>query len=267
MLNAFQLNDIERIRSNFSDNLLFNTLQDACRDCCERPKVFRFLREHVFVEVVRLLDELKQEQEDVQWDNLYRDLRQDYRPSDQTLPDEELDSITCTIVYALASLLAIAIPRYYNSLSTNLFCQVAHYAPESFRKSFEDARDIMMDKIEKNDKELRQWLNDYMQSDDFLSDDLERFISSIQTKGKYITFTKNATNAQRAEFMAVLKRIIEEDRVKGKAQEIKNILVLYRSDGIIVLSGNDTDIFNELNEVYHANISHSAFFRATPRLT
>lgn len=257
MLSAFQRKDVVNIRNNYSTSLLYITLRCACAECCDRPQSYLFTEEQVFVEVSYWLDELKQEQQDVMWDDLYRTIRKDYRIQDTSIPEEELDYITSTIVCALASILTISIHRFYHGLAEKLFIQASHNVPESF----EGALDKLIDGIENHDVELRQWLDDYMQSDEFISNDFLYYFSPVETIGKHIVFTKQATNEQRAEFISVIKKEANSSKTHGKTVRIKAILVKYRSDEVIELIGKDSDIFEELNTIYKANISHSAFYR------
>ena len=172
MLTKLQPNDIANIRNRYSDNVLFKAIREACLSCCEIPKVYPLCQEQVFVEVVSLMDELKQEQQDVHWENLFRNIRQDYHLQNTTVPDKELDCITITIVYALASILAVSYISLYHRLAEKLMLQcISHKSAVS-----PEALDSLMDGIEKYDNEIAEWLRNYMDTNEFLSDKITAYI-------------------------------------------------------------------------------------------
>ena len=120
MLTKLQPNDIANIRNRYSDDVLFKAIREACLSCCEIPKVYPLCQEQVIVEVMSLLDELKQEQQDIHWENLFRNIRQDYHLQNTAIPDIELDCIVVTIVYSLASVLTVSYTSFYHQLAEKL---------------------------------------------------------------------------------------------------------------------------------------------------
>ncbi|MBO4250907.1 MAG: hypothetical protein J5884_06575 [Paludibacteraceae bacterium] len=220
-------------------------------------------QEQVFVEVGYLLDELKQEQQDVQWENLFRNIRQDFHVQDTSVPDHELDCIAITIVYTLASILAVSYPMFYHKLSEQLMLQVVKIksvVPQS-------ALDNLMDGIEKYDKAIAQWLKKYMESDAFMSDVFASYLSSNQIiEGTHIRFTKTATIDQRAEFTSILHRIISSGKKQGLAGDIRAHLNRNIEDSIIEISGYDKDIYNELVAYWGYKQRYNTFMDANPIL-
>lgn len=263
MLTKLQTNEIAKIRNGFSDHLLYKTIKDACLECCEIPKVYPLCQEQVFVEVCYLLDELKQKQQDVQWGNLYRNIRQDYHVQNTSIPDNELNCIAITIVYALASILAVSYPSFYHKLAESLLLQVVKIkfaVPQS-------ALNNLMDEFEKCDKTIAQWLKEYMESDEFISDVFTSYFTPAQTKkGKYICFTISATIDQRADFTSILNGIIYANKTRGKAGEIRSFLNKSIRDGVIEISGFDKDIFKELVDNWGYKQQYNTFMAAEPKL-
>lgn len=263
MLSRLQPNEIAKIRNAFCDHIVYKSISEACLSCCERPKVYPLCQEQVFVEVCFLLDELKQNQKDVQWRNLFRNIRQDYHLQNTAVPDTELDCIALTIVYALASILAVSYPVLYHELAELLFLQtvkVKSVVPQ-------DALDNLMNGIEKYGTTIAKWLKDYMDSDSFVSDKITSYIAPPQTiKGTYIRFTKTATIEQQAEFTSLLNRIITEKKTKGKAADIRYLLNKYISDNIIEISGTEKDIYDELVAIWGYNQQYNTFMAAEPKL-
>lgn len=263
MLTKLHPNEIAKIRTSFCDHILYKSISETCLSCCEIAKIYPLSQEQVFVEVCFLLDELKQNQKDVQWRNLFRNIRQDYHLQNTAVPGTELDGIALTIVYALASILAVSYPVFYHRLAELLFLQtvkVKSVVPQ-------DALDNLMNGIEKHDKTISQWLKDYMDSDDFISDKIKSYIAPPQTMGgTYIRFTRTATIEQQAEFTSLLNRIIIEKKSKGKAADIRNLLNKHISDNIIELSGTEKDIYNELGDLWGYNQQYNTFMAAEPKL-
>lgn len=263
MLNVFLTRDVADIRQRYADNLLYNIIRNVSFSCCEIPRAYTLTPEQVFVEVMYWLDELKQEQQDVHWDLLYRSIKKDYRLQDKSIPENELDCIASTIVCILASILIVATPNFYHWLAELLMKQI--YLPEN--QVPESELEQLMDGIETHDKDIAHWLDDYMASDKFLSNDFMTYFAPNGIEGKYIQFTSTATNAQRAEFKSIIKSIISQNRKQGIAEDIKTYLKKSKDDGVIILKGKEINIFKELQTQYGFNKSRSTFFYAKPKLT
>ena len=263
MLSRLQPNEIAKIRNGFSDNPLYKSIKEACLSCCEIPKVYPLSKEQVFVEVGYLLDELKQEQQDVQWKNLFRNIRQDFHVQNTAIPDQELDCIALTIVYTLASIMAVSYPTFYHKLAEQLMLQVVKIksvVPQS-------ALDNLMDGVEKQDNAIAQWLKDYMESDVFISDTFASYLSLGQiVEGTHIRFAKTATIDQRAEFTSILHTIIEKGKKKGKAGEIRTFIKKSIVDNVIEVNGSDKDIYNELVTNWGYSQGYNTFMEAEPKL-
>lgn len=262
MLNRLQPNDIDKIRTIYSDNVLYKAIKEACLSCCEIPKVYPLCQEQVFVEVMSLLDELKQEQQDVHWENLFRNIRQDYHLQNTAIPDIELDCIVVTIVYSLASVLTVSYTSFYHQLAEKLLMQVV-----KIKSVPQTALDYLMDGIEKHDKEIAEWLRGYMETDEFISDKIKSLFLPTQTReGKYIRFTRTATIDQQAEFTSLLHRIISSGKKQGIAGDIRNHLNKNITDGIIEISGSDKDIYSELVADWGYEQRYNTFMNAESKM-
>lgn len=262
MLSRLRPNDIANIRNRYSDNVLFKAIREACLSCCEIPKVYPLCQEQVFVEVMSLLDELKQEQQDIHWENLFRNIRQDYHLQNTAIPDIELDCIVVTIVYSLASVLTVSYTSFYHRLAEKLLMQVVN-----IKSVPQTALDNLMDGIEKHDKEIAEWLRGYMETDEFISDKIKSLFLPTQTReGKYIRFTRTATIDQQAEFTSLLHRIISGGKKQGIAGDIRNHLNKNITDGIIEISGTDKDIHSELVADWGYEQRYNTFMNAEPKM-
>lgn len=266
MLNKFQASDIARIRNLYYGHILYSTLSDACLSCCEEVKSYQLRPEQILVEVVCLIDELKQQQQDIRWDNLYRSLRQDYQIQDNAISPNDCDRITTTIVCTLASILVVSYTNFYHRLAQKLLNQIV------ITKSLlsERALDDLMNGVEKRNVEIAQWLRDYMESDVFQSDTFTEYFSPIEMSEKgtpqHIRFSPKATTEQKNEFKSLIYKILSQKKKRGMAGEIKSLLRQSFMDEIIVLSGTDTDIYNDLYDYFDYKQSYSTFMDAEPKL-
>ena len=266
MLNKFQASDVARIRNAYCGHVLYSNLSNACLSCCEEVKSYQLRPEQIFVEVVYLLDELKQQQQDIRWDNLYRSLRQDYQIQDNAISPNDCDRITTTIVCTLASILAVSYTNFYNRLAQKLFNQIV----TTKLMLSEQALDDVMNGIEDRNIEIAQWLREYMESYTFESDAFTEYFSPIEMSGKgtpqHIRFTPKATTEQRSEFKSLIYKILSQKRKRGIAGEIKSLLRQRAMDEIIVLSGTDKDIYDDLRDYFGYTQSYSTFMDAEPKL-
>ncbi len=267
MLGKFQPQDIAKIRNRYVGHILYVTLREACLSCCEEVKSYPLRPEQIFVEVMYLLDELKQNQSEVQWNNLYRVIKQDYQMQDNAITPDDCDRITTTILCALASVLAVSYTNYYQLLASKIFDKIV--TTKAFLS--EQALDDVMNGIEKCNLEVAQWLRDYMESDTFESDAFTEYFSPVELSEngapRHIRFTSNATTEQRNEFKSLIKNILSRKKKRGMAGEIKSLLRTYSMDDIIILSGTDKDIYQDLHDNYGYTQSYSAFMDAAPKLT
>lgn len=266
MLKKLQPKEIENIRQHFTSHILYCAIKEACCDCCALTQTYCLRQEHVFVEIISYLDDLKENQQDVKWNNLYKDIYQDYRYQNSQIPSEELHTITSTIICTLAAVLAISFPYYYHALAEKLLQQVfAHNQNVPREQLF-----ALMDAMEQHDKDISQWLKDYMQSDEFISDEIKEYLLPIemQIKGTphHISFTENATATLRDEFNSILLKTTNDSKNYAKAKRVKIILNRYQEEDVISLSGTERDIHNDLVNFYNYNQAYNTFNAAIPKL-
>lgn len=266
MLKQLQPKEVESIRQHFASHILYCTIKEACCDCCSLIQTYCLRQEHVFVEIIAYLDDLKEKQQDIKWHNLYKDIYQDYRFQNTQFLDEDLHTIASTIVCTLASILTISLPYFYHSLAEKLLQQVfSHNHNIPHEQLF-----ALMDTMEQHDTEISLWLNDYMQSNEFISDEIKVYLLPLgmQIKGipQHITFTENATANMRNEFNSFLLKAINNPKNYGKAGQIKTLLRRYQDDEVISLSGTEKDIHNDLVDCYNYKQAYNTFNAACPKL-
>ena len=152
MVNAFRPKHLTEIRKAYSTHILYQAIFDACCSCCEITEKYQLRQEQIFAEVIYLIDQLKANQQDIQWDKLYRNTRQDFKMQNSSIPAKELDCITATIIGTLASILATSHIEFYQELAKSLFRQI--YLPEN--NVPEQQLEEMMDGLEKYDAQIQK---------------------------------------------------------------------------------------------------------------
>lgn len=267
MLNKLQPRKLAEIRSKFGGHPLFAVINNACCDCCAIPKIFQFRPEHVFIEVVTLVDVLKENQQEINWSKLYSQTKQDYLYMDSDIPNDELDCIAAIVCTTLASLLVMSLPRFYHETGEMLLQQV--FAHDN--KIPRDELYALCDDIEKYEPQLQSWMEEYMQSDEFLSIAFEELyadtvMSTEQGKPTHIRFVEGVSVVLRQECLDSLRNAINSKKNWGKAATIKNLLLFYKNEDVIILDGTEIDIYNDLYTFWGYRQSDKTFYAAKPKL-
>ena len=263
MLNILLPKDLANIRNNFASHPLFVAIQDACGECCSVPKSCKIRPEHVFVEVVTLLDELKENQEAADWSDLHFRITQDYNYINPDISDDELDCIASIVCTTLAAILVMSIPRVYHNRAELLLQQ-------SFAHDIEVPRDklyALCDMMEAHDGQLKPWIEEYMNSDELTSEVFESLFADSEDKTpQHIKIVPGVSGALRVEFKNALRHAIDAESNYGKAKKVKGILSYYSNEDVIELIGDEIDIYNDLHDYFGYNQSDKTFYAADPKL-
>lgn len=267
MLNILLPKDLADIRNNFATHPLFLAIKDACGECCSVPKYFKFRPEHVFVEVITLLDELKENQNDTDWSDLHFRITEDYDYVNPDIPDDDLNCIASIICTTLAAILVMSIPRVYHDRAGLLLQQ-------SFAHDIEVPRDklyVLCDKMEAHDGQLKPWIEEYISSDEFISEVFESLFKDVDVKTpqgspQHIKFVNGVKVELKKEFKEALQHAIDADSNYRKAKKVKGILSYYKGEEVIELSGTEIDIYNDLHDYFGYNQSDKTFYAADPKL-
>lgn len=267
MLSILQPQNLVDVRNEFCEHPLFIAIQDACCDICRLSKKFQFRPEHVFIETLTLLDNLKEDPKNTDWSRLDKLLKDDYRFLDSDIPNNELCCIAAIIDCSLASILVLSIPRFYHQFGESLLQQAFAHDNEVPREALYELCDVM----EKHETQLIQWFDEYMESNEFTSDEFLAFYQTTDmptAKGtpEHIKFVPTASALLRDEFKAVLKNAITDSKKWGKAGRVKRHLANYRDEDVIELYGSEKDIYDDL--CYHFGYTQDikSFYHAKPKL-
>lgn len=267
MLSKLRSANLADIRNNYATHPLFIAIQDACLDICTLPQTFQFRPEHVFVEVLTLLDHLKENQEDTNWSRLNTVIKQDYRFLDSSIPADELSRIAATIDCTLASILVLSTPRLYHTLGESLLQQAFAHDNDIPREPLFNLCDTM----EAHADQLLTWFNAYMQSDSFDSDAFRPFFESTDLPTAngtpiHITFVAGVDSKMREEFTSMLRLAATSEQNWGKAGRVKRILRNYRDDNVVELTGTEKDLYDDLCRCFGYNQDIKSFYGAKPKL-
>lgn len=130
--------------------------------------VFRLSPEDVFSETIALLDRIKENPDDAMelchgiWDESFCDYRD---IADKDIPEMELKLAVCIVMLSLALCLNTMENFFYTRLVTELLTSINSHFSE-----WHDVRHSMADRME-DAADLKIWVNEYMGSDVFLSDE------------------------------------------------------------------------------------------------
>lgn len=252
MLYKFQVADIERIRNNFSTHPLFCSFSSACKSQLLHTGTICLSSEEVFVRVVLIFDDIKEKQREVNLTNLWVELFNDYKLLNQTATEEDINT-TCTIIFAILFIaLHNSIPYFYHELAKQIRKQI----PYDFRK----ATQIINSIIEKTDcKTLSDWIDNYMQTDEFLSDELKSY---------YNLHKDEDTQHRFPYYIAGLSEIIVEDiekafhvAAKNGASDLARVIDNYKNH-LSICSINKKQWYEEFHKYYGLTITYSAFNKA-----
>ena len=142
-------------------------------------KLFRLSAEELFMETFSILDDIKENPKDASlrmeglWDEVFCDLR-DLDTADAQ--EEELVLATTEVVYAVFLSLCTLNNALFTKLTTILMCQLVEKdALDTDRLQMEYAISI----IRMGEDRLRSFMADYMQSDEWLSGEIEELLEKV----------------------------------------------------------------------------------------
>lgn len=179
MQKRLQRHEREAIRNEYREHVAFRAVRDACTQFERSLKALRLSPEEVFVECFSILDQLKEYPEDgsrmvsTLWDATYNDLMD----LDDTVPEEELQEGVTVILYMTNVLLMNSNISFYRRISAELIDQIVNRDNQ-----FTLVQDAIMPYIYRLDIEkLAGLVDSYLDSDLFLSDEVEDVLSSLNT--------------------------------------------------------------------------------------
>lgn len=228
-------NAISTIQNEFGQHKLFQLIKKTEIAWSDTVAHYRLSAEEVFVEVMWLIDELKQEGLDVDWKELYKRLQIEYRQKAIDSTDAEITWIVSIIVSTLFSILGDS----YRDIAEDLAAQCAQND-----SGFSSRLAKIFIVFDSNYSCVENWLNyEYLQTgnQELVSKRLQTIIYGsdeeiieAEKKKKLEEFSEYFTIAykrQHALYSCMIDRITREDKnVKNYARYAK---ILYDSNVLV----------------------------------
>ncbi len=162
----------ERVASRYNSHPLYSSIKKTELEWFDMSKNYRLSAEQVFYEVISAIDELKEQECKVDWNNLYKKYVIDFR---QSVPiptdDREINDIVTIVMISLFSSLALSENQVLQTLAGKLAYQCAENNEGYYRK-FQNTFCI----FDQFANKIEEWIDRYLTSKEYLSDQLELLI-------------------------------------------------------------------------------------------
>ena len=180
MKNRLRRREREAIRSRYAGSeLLCKAMGKGARELEKRMGSFRFSAEELFMEVMAMVDDVKEEPRcasealDDWWNTLYCDFR-DLDTADS--PDEEIRLATSEVVYVTLLLLGMCRGRHYEMLPAILMAQLTQYHPHIFN----ELQQLFLPELWRiGEERVHTRINAYMDSEEWISDEAVALLENL----------------------------------------------------------------------------------------
>lgn len=211
MLKNLEKNQEEKLRSRFREHPLLLTCQQAFRHYMASMESFNFTSENLFVEAAIAIDEIFDSPKDAPqyiedlWDNLKIKLKSRTQP----VPSQPDLNIVCSVLfYVIAATMCHHWREYYNKEIVGLLRQIVE-KEGLFAK--EDEQKEIIDKLCINSEGLEAWINEYEESEEWLTEEIETCLRKRKPEPKIGNNTKHPKDYSKYSF-----ELIPPRRFKGK---------------------------------------------------
>ncbi len=199
MLKKLNPNLAEKMRNRFHDHPLLLTCEQTFRHYMAEMEEFDFTAEELFVEAAKVLDTIFSEPTSAPrylqglWDDLKIQMKQNARSAS---PQADLDVVCGVLFYVVAATLSLHWREYYNKELVDVLRNIVEK-----RGLFSDKEELeqMISNLCSHAEGLDKWINEYDDSEVWLSDEIEEALAAQQSeeekKEKFTpigqTFTKS----------------------------------------------------------------------------
>lgn len=172
-------NERAAVRDNYAEHPLWLLLQTPARKVEGEMKLFRLSAEELFMETVRILDDIKENPKDASirmqglWDEVFCDMR-DLDTADAQ--EEELALAATEVVFAVMFTLSVISDALYTKLTAVLMCQLVE---RDASDTDHLQKEYAISMIRMGEERLRSFIADYMQSDEWLSSEIEDLLENV----------------------------------------------------------------------------------------
>lgn len=180
MKNRLRRREREAVKSKYAQGeLLYKAMGKGARELEKRMGHFRFTVEELFMEVMSVIDNVKEcpadahELVDDWWNTLYCDFR-DLDTAES--PDEEIRLATSEVVYVAMLLLNMCQGVAYTRISATLMGQLTESHPEAF----DELQKLFMPELWRiGEEKVRARMNAYMEGEEWISDDIADMLEGL----------------------------------------------------------------------------------------
>lgn len=249
----FLPNSIEKIRKDYSSEILYAAIRTSFPRAITGK--YALSPEQTFVEVIQLLDELKELQTVIEWNDLYGRLQDDCNRSCSDISEYELHAVVSIIIVALAAVLLYSPYRFYLNTGKSLIKQ---YNVQNTYNEQRQKIDRMVEAMDKAHVEIRTWLISYMQSAEFLSSALKPYYEQEPVKTFAHRFKYLKEEVDRDSVYQLETALHEAAEKKYPAKEM--VVVLKKNVSILNIMGVAiNEVYNELHAYYNLNQTYVTF--------
>ena len=262
MKNRLRRKEREAVKSKYAQGeLLYKAMGKGARELEKRMGHFRFSVEELFMEVMSVVDNVKESPSDAHellddwWNTLYCDFR-DLDTAES--PDEEIRLATSEVVYVAMLLLNMCQGIAYTRISVTLMGQLGESHPEAF----DELQKLFMPELWRiGEEKIRARINAYMEGEEWISDDIANMLEGLPAEENIafpdeIKTTKEGAGLTNRQLIILFEHILNIS-LKPESTNIKALSVLLseisgRSAGSIrqsIMKGVDYE-----KETVHADI-------------
>ena len=181
------------IKKQFNNNVIYKAFKAPCEEYEASSKGFKLSPEEVFWECITALDDIREHPEDLTfnyqdfWKEKYNDYRDLYEEDLIEGLEEAASIVTMCLVLCLNTLNS---PKY-NTLTLLLMCQLEENCSFLFalREKFTSNLYIL------GEDRFKEAVNDYIYSDNFISDDIDELLNNVPQKGNSEDIISSKTNS------------------------------------------------------------------------
>lgn len=179
MRNRLRRSAREAVRNEYRNNVIYLALKTPCEHFCEKMPKFHLSAEEVFLECLSVLDDIKEDESravfnlEHRWDSISNDFR-DLAAND--VNEKEIALATSVVIFCVVMCLTIAKKQLYSTLALRLMGQIVEH--DAYTDELKDT--FMANVYRLGEGELQEVFWDYMESDEFLSDEIEEMVEQIE---------------------------------------------------------------------------------------
>lgn len=208
-------NQVEKLTNRFREHPLFLTCQQAFRHYMASMEQFDFTSEELFVEVATVIDKILYEPNDAPqyieglWDNLKIKLKS---RSSVIPPQSDLNMVCGVLFYVVAAALCLHWREYYNIEIVGLLRQTVEK-----KRLFidENEQEEIIENLCRHAEGLEEWINQYEESRQWLSDEIETCLRKRKLEQKEVDSTKHKKDYSKYSF-----ELTFPNRLKGKENQL-----------------------------------------------